>query len=404
LKYLIPVFICLLILLAMLTDCGADTAGGNSTPSGPLRIITEEFPPFNYTYQDGNITGQSTAIVREILKRTNTQATIEVMLWSQGYDLAQNEPGTLLYSTSRIPAREELFKWVGPIGSEENYFYTRSDSEIQVSNLEGAKKVGSIAVYLNDSNHLYLAGQGFTNLDISQNDEECMQKLVDGKVDMWLGPAKALYFIAQKAMVNQAGIKPIMFVRNIDWYFAFNKSVPDAVIKLWQSKLDEMKQKDPGGTSLFEQIVGSYTVVQYSDKSVSREVVVQLVDKTVRDVAQDALMTLRRINNKEHPYLDKDNSDLYVFLYDANLNQAANADNPAQAGRSLKGVPDAAGNLFRDRIAERSIMEGSGWQDYVFTKPGKIGFFYKEAYFKRATGSDNKVYIVCAARYKQSGE
>jgi polar amino acid transport system substrate-binding protein len=326
------------------------------------------------------------------------------MPWSQGYDLVQKEPDTLLYSTSRIPARENAFKWVGPIGTEENYFFTRTDSDLHINNLEDAKKAGTIAVYRNDSNHLYLTGQGFTNLDISENDEECLNKLLAGKVDMWLGPAKALYYIALKAKVNQTLVKPVMHVRNIEWYIAFNKSASDYTVNQWQSRLDEMKQKEGEGISLFEQIINSYIVVQYTGTSVSREIVRQLVEKTSLDVSRDAAGTIRSINNKETPYLDKDNTDLYVFMYDTDILQIANADNPAQVGRSLKGVPDASGNLFRDRIAERSAVEGSGWQDYVFTKPNTIGLFYKEAYFKRVTGSDGKIYIVGAGRYKLSGE
>jgi polar amino acid transport system substrate-binding protein len=398
------VFLPLFITLMALTACIANTTISSSEPVSHLRIITEEFPPFNYTYQDGNITGQSTAIIHEILKRTHTQASIEVMPWSQGYELVQKKAGTLLYSTSRIPDRENLFKWVGPIGTEDNYFYTRLDSSIQVKSLEEAKKTGSIAIYRNDSNHLYLAGQGFTNLDISENDGECLKKLLNGQVDMWLGPEKALYFIALKAQVNQTTVKPIMFVRSIDWYIAFNKSISNEVVQNWQSTLDEMKQKDASGSSLYEQITHSYTIPKYVTSSVPREKVVNLVEKTSGEIAQDAVGTFRRINNGEHPYLDKDNSDLYVFIYDADLFLPANADNPAVVGRSYKGVPDAMGNLFRDRIAERSLLEGTGWQDYVYTKPGQTGLFNKEAYFQRISGSDGKEYIVCAGRYKLQGE
>ena len=404
-KYRSILLTVLLIALAGLTACSSGAPDPDATRSDKLRIITEEFPPFNYTYQDGNLTGQSTEIVREVLKRAGQEVNIEVMPWSQGYELAQKEPNVGLYSTGRIPEREDLFKWVGPIGTEENYFYARQDSGIAVSSLEEAKKVGSIAVYRDDSNHLYLKGQGFTNLNISENDGECLRKLLAGEVDMWLGPAKALYFIALQEKVNHTDVKPVMFVRNVEWYIAFNKATPDALITLCQSKLDEIKRIEPGSTgSLFDRINSSYTAPQYAEKSISPEAVVQLVEKTARDVEQDAAGTFRRINNQEHPYLDGDNRELYIFVYDSNLVQPANADNPAQVGRSYQGVPDAVGNLFRDQIRERSLREGSGWQDFVFTRPGSSGLFYKSAYFKLVTGSDGQQYIICSGRYKQAGE
>jgi polar amino acid transport system substrate-binding protein len=395
-KHLFILLTVILILLSCSLSCSNDVPAINS-PS--LRIITEEFPPFNFTDQDGNITGQSSEIVKEIIRNTGMDATIEMMPWSEGYQMVQKEPNMVLYSTSRIPEREGLFKWVGPIGTEDNYFYVRQDSLIKIATLEEAKKVGKIAVYRNDSNHLYLAGQGFANLDINENDGECLKKLVDGKVDVWLGPAKALPFIAYKAKVNPALVKPIMYVRPIQWYIAFNKTVSDSVVELWKDKLEVMKQKENGGSSLYERITTSYDIPQYVEKSISQESVIQLVEKAAEDIKKDAPGTFRKINNREHPYRDKDSSDLYVFVFGADLNTIANADNPSTVGFNFTGVPDVMGKLFRDEIASRSITEGFGWEDYVFTLPGKIGIFQKSAYFKRVTGSDSKQYIVCSGRY-----
>ncbi|MFC1968207.1 transporter substrate-binding domain-containing protein [Chloroflexota bacterium] len=392
-KYSVFLLSVLLILSGFFTTCS------NNTPTTALRIITEEFPPFNFTDQDGNITGQSSEIVREILRKTGTQASIEMMPWSQGYELVQKEPNTLLYSTSRIPERENLFKWVGPIGTEDNYFYVRQDSNINITTLEQAKAVSSIAVYRNDSNHIYLEGQGFTNLDINENDGECLKKLLSGEVDVWLGPSKALHFIAYKAQVNPAMVKPIMYVRPIQWYIAFNKMVSDSIVDLWLSKLEEIKEKEADGRSLYERITTSYEIPQYVDKSASKESVIQLVEKTAEDISKDTSGTFRKINKREHPYRDRDNSDLYVFVYDTGLNSMANADNPSIVGRNFKGVSDIMGKLFRDRILERSVTEGSGWEDYVFTLTGRIGIFQKSAYFKLVAGRDGKQYIVCSGRY-----
>jgi polar amino acid transport system substrate-binding protein len=404
-KYFTVFMLCLIIPLASLASCSTNSATFCNTPANKLRIITEEYPPFNFTSQDGTITGQSTEIVRELIKSTSSQATFEMMPWSQGYELVQKEANTAIFSTSRTRERENLFKWVGPIGTELSYFYVRKDSNIKVNSLEEAKKVGSIAVYQDDAHQQYLLDQGFTNLDISKDIYECLKKLIDSKVDMWLGTSNCLYYVAIKAKVNQTEVKPIMFGHSEDDYIAFNKTVPDTLINLWQSNLDAIKQKGlDGKSSLFEQITSSYATPQYVEKSISPEAVIQLVEKTARDVEQDAQDTFDKINNQEPPYFDKDNILLYVFIYDSDLTQPANADNPAQVGRNFKGVPDAVGNLFRDQIAERSASEGSGWQDYVFTMPDRIGLFYKAAYFKRVTGSDGKQYIVCSGRYKISGE
>ena len=93
-----------------------------------------------------------------------------------------------------------------------------------------------------------------------------------------------------------------------------------------------------------------------------------------------------------------------MYIFDKYVTEAANANNPAVVGRNLKGAPDIAGKLFRDAIVENALENGSGWEDYVFTMPGKIGLFYKSVYYKLVTGSDSKQYIVCVGRYKDKPE
>jgi len=46
------------------------------------------------------------------------------------------------------------------------------------------------------------------------------------------------------------------------------------------------------------------------------------------------------------------------------------------------------------------LEEGSGWVDYIYTKPDQSGLYLKTTYFTLTTGSDGKQYIVCAGRYK----
>jgi polar amino acid transport system substrate-binding protein len=239
-------------LVLALTAC-SDTSFTHRT----LHILTEEFPPFNYS-ENGQISGQSTEIVRAISEKTGEKPGFEILPWSQAYDQAQKEDLTALYSISRLAERETLFKWVGPIGNEDNCFYVRRDSNSSVKNLDEAKKAGSIAVYKNDSNQLYLSGLGFTNLDINSNDAECLKNLVDGKVEMWLGPVKALPYIARTAGVDPAALKSLFSVRNINWYIAFNKKTPDDMITAWQKALDDMKITDSTGSSEYDRILQRY--------------------------------------------------------------------------------------------------------------------------------------------------
>jgi len=374
-------------------------------PDGKMRIITEDNPPYNFSDERGNISGQSTEIVRSLISKTGSDASIELLPWSRGYDMVQNQPNTMIYSTGRMPFREQMFKWVGPIGFSDEWFYARWGSNIKISSLDDARKVKSIAVYKDDSNQLYLMEKGFTNLDVSENNIQCIKKLMDGKVDLWVAPSQGFQFIAYQAGINPAEIEPVSYVRRADWYLAFNRQTADATIETWQKALDEMKKSDkPGALSVYEEIITSYVLPRYATDSVAREAVIQLAEKTAGDIAADTAGTFRKINAGENPYRDKDRPDLYVFVFDKYVTEAANANNPSVVGRNLKGVPDMAGRLFRDNIVEGALKNGTGWEDYVFTMPGKIGLFYKTVYYKLVTCSDGKQYVVCVGRYKDKQE
>ena len=92
-----------------------------------FRVLTEEFTPYNYKDANGNVMGQSTETVREIMKRVNASADIGLLEWTDAYNLALAGPNVVLYSTGSTSLRESLFKWVGPIASWDFTFYAPKD-------------------------------------------------------------------------------------------------------------------------------------------------------------------------------------------------------------------------------------------------------------------------------------
>jgi len=259
------VWLAILLTAAMLL-IGCNGAGTQPPTSG-LRIVTEVYPPYNFVDKNNTVTGQSTEIVRAILEKTGMQANIEVMPLSQGLALAEKGPKVVIYSLNRTPQREKLFKWVGPIGYYEQAFYAKKGSTVAVSQLEDAKKVNKIGVYKGDAGAQFLASQGFTNLDESLTDTEALKKLMDGKVQLWLGNKDGLAITAAQAGVNPDDLvmMPTVVIR-ADLYIAFSKDVSDGTVKAWQGALDDLKQeKDIDDKTVYEKIMAKYSDPDYID-------------------------------------------------------------------------------------------------------------------------------------------
>ena len=263
------VWLAILVAVAVLL-VGCNVAG-TVPPTSGLRIIAEVYPPYNFVDKNNNVTGQSTEIVQAILDKTGTQANIEVMPLSQGLALAEKGPKVVVYSLNRTPQREDLFKWVGPIGNYEQAFYAKKGSAVAAMvtvfyrQLEDAKKVEKIGVYKGDAGAQFLASQGFTNLDESQTDAEALQKLMDGEVQLWLGNKDGLAITAAQAGANPADLvmMPTVVIR-ADLYIAFSKDIPDSTVTAWQSALDALKQeKDVDYKTVYEKIMAEYSDPEY---------------------------------------------------------------------------------------------------------------------------------------------
>jgi len=248
--YLIVV---LFVVLGFVIACGCSTQAPSAetekrvTTTGPatdagLRIITEDFPPFNYAGADGRAAGQSTEVVNGILTRLNQKAAIEILPWSEGYNLARTGPRAALYSTGRTEEREKLFKWVGPVASFEYTLYARSGSGLQINSLEAAKKAGRIAVVKDDARHQFLLENRFDNITTCGSDGECLRNLMAGTTDLWLGTSTNVADIAAKEGIDPSAFTALYPIRTVPLYIAFSTDTPGTVIASWQDALDAMKK------------------------------------------------------------------------------------------------------------------------------------------------------------------
>jgi polar amino acid transport system substrate-binding protein len=226
----------LIAAVLLITACAAPVQ------TAKLRIMTEEYPPFNYTDAGGNLVGSSTEIVKGIINKLGENIAIEVMPWAQAYDIVLLEPDTALYSMARTPERENLFMWVGPIGSYENWLYAKKGSSTRVSNLDEAKTVNAIAVVKDEAGQQKLAQQGFINFVYTDSTADGLKKLAAGQADLWLGTGADVELVAKKAGVDPAGIEAVAFVHKVDLYIGFNKNTAYATILAWQAALDSLKK------------------------------------------------------------------------------------------------------------------------------------------------------------------
>lgn len=213
-----------------------------------IKVVTYEWPPYNYR-EDGKIIGISTEIVRAILNKANIKADYGIYPWARGYEMAKKMKNILIYTIRRIPDREKLFKWIGPIAPPSNsYLYKlKKNKNITIHTLEDAKQY-RIGVVNGDSMHQYLLGYGFEdekNLKLVVRDTQNLRKLFAGRIDLIIWTELTLPIKAKAVGLpyNQLEKVFLLWKDKEGYYLAFSNQTPDELVERVEIAFKQIKNE-----------------------------------------------------------------------------------------------------------------------------------------------------------------
>ena len=236
----------LLLALVSVSLLLATGAHATDNPDTDMVLLTENFPPYNMAKngknfaQDENINGIATDIVREIFKRADINYSLTLRFpWERIYKLTLEKPGYGVFVMARLPDREKLFKWVGPIGPDDWIMLAKADSKITLETLSDARKY-RIGAYKGDAIAETLAKQGLNPIVVLR-DQDNAKKLVNGQIDLWATGDPAGRYLARQEGVN--GLKTVLRFNSAELYLALNKDVPDETVAKLQAALDQMRKE-----------------------------------------------------------------------------------------------------------------------------------------------------------------
>lgn len=212
-----------------------------------LTLLTENFPPYNFAAdgknfaRDSDLKGIAVEMVREMCQRAAIPYNLTLRFpWERLYGMALDQPDHGVFVTARLPEREALFKWVGPIGPDDWVLLGRADSHLQLRSLDDVRTQQlKIGAYKGDAIAESLAQQGFQP-DLALRDQENVQRLLKGQIDVWATGDPAGRYLARQE--NVTGLKTLLRFNTGELFLALNKQTPDEVVQKLQKALDEMRQ------------------------------------------------------------------------------------------------------------------------------------------------------------------
>lgn len=205
-------------------------------------IVTEEYPPYSYTNEAGEISGLSTAQVKRALQHLNVQVPIKSFPWARTYDMAKNDPNVLIYPLVFTEERRNKFKWIHPVTPTRTYLYClASRKDIQVNSLDDAKKyrTGIINGYFDGE---YLLTKGFEvgrHLEVSSNIEVSLEKFFNGRYDLWIADNVYADYILQKQGHSMRELREVYYIKDLDlvMYLAASPQTSDEIVDQFRRAL-----------------------------------------------------------------------------------------------------------------------------------------------------------------------
>jgi ABC-type amino acid transport substrate-binding protein len=210
-----------------------------------ISIYTEDYPPYNYRGKNGQLQGIAVKLLIDTYQHANIdfdKDRIKLRPWDKAYQTLIDNPNTLLFSMTRTPEREELFKWVGPISDTKIVLLAKKSSGIKI------KKKNDISKYViggirNDIG-LSLAAELVVNKgqirDFSS--ATAIAKMLNlGRIDLWAYEENVALDFLQNLNLNTSDFETVYTLSKSQLYYAFNINTEQTTVDALQKKLDAFR-------------------------------------------------------------------------------------------------------------------------------------------------------------------
>ncbi len=210
--------------------------------AGDITIMTEEWPPYNYT-ENGKAKGFSVEIVHAIMNELKINYKIIFLPGARGKMYLQSKSNHMLFSIFRTKEREKMYKWIGPISEDSIYFYKKKGNPLVIKTLDDAKKCTRIAIRHEGMVKNFLKKEGFKNLIPVTNPSDIIKKVIEYRFDL-LASATPIGIKYKLRMLNypadaleQTPVK----LFSLPLYIACSKEMSDSIIEKGQEALKKIK-------------------------------------------------------------------------------------------------------------------------------------------------------------------
>ena len=212
-----------------------------------LVIYTESFPPYNFKDNTGQLAGINHDIVKDTCERAAIACEFIMLPWKRAYHLVQNNPQSAIISLAKTQERVPLFEWVGPLVSNQTYFYKLKTSEhIVMDDITQAKNY-SLGIVRGDIYEMLVRRLGFVadkNLLLFSEADSFMRLFFKKRIDLIIGSDFTIGHQTEPFGYSRDDVVKLKQIHVDELkgnYIGFNKAASPVVVERFNQALKQLK-------------------------------------------------------------------------------------------------------------------------------------------------------------------
>ncbi|WP_019613813.1 substrate-binding periplasmic protein [Psychromonas ossibalaenae] len=237
-------------------------AASNAQDLRDVQFLTEAYPPYNYS-SGGRLKGIAVDLLIAASHKMEAPIrwdNIKLQPWARAYRKTLLGPNIALFAMTRTEARENKFKWAGPIIKTRIVILAKKSSAISISSPANIKNydIGVIRDGIGDQIVTALAVPE-DKIQRGASANSLAKKLNADRIQLWAYEENvARLFIKNNGLDNDDFVV-VYVLKEGELYYAFSKDISDEVIEKLQKGLDQVKVS-PGkiGKTLYDDILSNY--------------------------------------------------------------------------------------------------------------------------------------------------
>lgn len=206
--------------------------------------LTEEYAPYNFTH-NGELRGISVEVLGKMWKSLDVDlgaSDIRMLPWARGYRMAQDMPGTCLFSTTVTDSRRELFAFVEPIIDTRVVVLARRDREVRLDSLDHLESF-TVGVVREDIGELMLREAGADgNVQRADSARSLVRMLAAGRFDAVAYSYDTLLWNMREEGIDNADFDVAWVLKEGVLGIACHKQTDPAMLGRMQEALDVLRR------------------------------------------------------------------------------------------------------------------------------------------------------------------